>query len=291
LRRLSLFAKEPDLNASKLCSTFVLLCASCGSSFHSNDEAAGGISVGAGDAGVAGTVGSGHFGGGADNGGTSMAIGGSGGRGSSGEMGFAGGSPGAGAPTAGAPAGGDVGMGGAAGSGGAGASGGSIATSGSGGTIGTSGSGGSTAGATGTSGSGGSIGTGGSGGSAGASGSGGKGGSAGFGGAGGSGGHDCTALQNTYLADLAKARICNPQSLIAECSTDSALPGSCCPVFVANGTSATAKAKADLKAFTDAGCQFLACGKLCVQYASAVCAVDPSSASYVCSGSGIGAAP
>jgi hypothetical protein len=143
------------------------------------------------------------------------------------------------------------------------------------GSIATAGSGGDVGGSVGTTGG---TDPGGSGGVGGTAGSAGSGGSAG-------GGPDCTTLQNTYLADLAKARVCDQSK--SQCSPGSSLPGTCgCPVLVAAGTLATLKAKQDYQAFTDAGCTFVACGVACVAYSAANCSLQPGTSTRWCTGSG-----
>ena len=248
------------MNASQLWPTVMCLCVACGSSFQASDGATGGA-VGAGGSGVttggavgaggSGSTGNGQYGGGAgDTGGTTTAIGGSSGDGSS-----AGASTSGGASTGGGRGGG-TGVGGTRG----------VTTGGSAGTDGsTGGSAGSSAGFGGAIGSGGSTG--------------------GSGGTGGSSTPDCTTLENTYLTDLAKARICDP-SAKAECSVGSTLPGSCgCPVLVAAGTAATLRAKSDLNTFNSAGCRMVMCPVACIQYVGAACVLDASSNAHMCTGS------
>jgi hypothetical protein len=238
------------VNASQLWPTAMFLCVACGSSFQASDMASGGA-VGVGGAGSAGRGQLNGSGGGgiSGEGGSAVAIGGSGIGGSSGDVGSAG------ASNRGGRGGTD-----ASGSGGA-------AIGGTGGTDGPmGGSAGTSAGSGGTTGGGGSTG--------------------GFGGTGGSSTPDCTTLENTYLTDLAKARICDPSAMRVECSVSSTLPGGCgCPVLVAAGTVAMLKAKSDLNAFNGAGCHMAMCPVACIQYSAAACVLDASSNAHLCAGS------
>jgi hypothetical protein len=93
-------------------------------------------------------------------------------------------------------------------------------------------------------------------------------------------------LRNTYLADLDKARICEP-AVAGECSSSSTLPGACgCAVFVNSKSAFTDKARADQKAIDAAGCHYAVCGVACVAFPGVACSPDTSSTSmsYVCTG-------
>lgn len=260
------------MNAKPYAGWLLFLAACGGSSFTANDSTP--IGSGGGSASMGGGVGSSA--GVSSSAGTSSASGGSdttiGGTGSTaGGSSSTGGTTGsAGSSVGGASLGGSVGQGGGQPTGGSpdqGGSAGSIATAGSGGDVG------------------GSIGTTGGADPGGSGGVGGTVSSGGTAGSGGSGSVDCTSLENAYLADLAKARICDPSK--SQCSPGSTLPGTCgCPVLVAEGSSATLKASQDYQAFTNAGCTFATCGVACVAYTAANCSLQAGTSTRWCTGSG-----
>jgi len=112
-------------------------------------------------------------------------------------------------------------------------------------------------------------------------GSGGGGDSAGS--AGTSGTSSCDSLKSTYLADLAKARLCDQGSL-KQCSKSSVLPDACsCDVLVNGLSTSTAEAKIDLQAMQDANCTFVPCGTPCVLITAASCSQQAHTQSFMCS--------
>lgn len=254
--------------------SFGTLCLACGSNFTAatQDGAAGAAANSS-----AGMFASGNQGGELGMPGGSPGIGGNGGRASRGGTGNVGGSVSAGG-AGNSNAGGAGNAGGALGAGGSNSGGsglGGSITSGGNSSAGTNGSSAGAAGST--------AGTVDSGGSSAGTGEPTAGSGGASAGSGGNGGPDCASLENTYLADLAAARVCDVGSGAKECSKDSVLPDSCgCSVPVNMLSSSTSAAQGDLQKMQDAGCSFAPCGTLCSGVMSASCTQNLHTAGASC---------